>query len=331
MKKKKNVTLQDVAKEAGVSVATVSRAIKKPSVVNEATGKLIHSAIVKTGYVCNFAEPFCKSSVVVIVHPMSNIFFFDEVIMAARSSLESSGYQCVTLPTSDFDIIDTVNEVCDKIHPVGLVFLGQLKKEEYDRLSCAVPIVQCCEFDERIDAPAITINDYFASKLAVEYLIARGKKKIGFMTSSYETPRFVVDRYRGYCDAIREAGIVVDQRYIYKMRNVASYDTAYAIAFNMFRSANVPDAMFVVSDIIGAAFVQAANANNISIPNDFSIIGFDNTMFSRVCSPALTTISQPRTQMGSLSAEMLVERIKNPELASTRVILETEFVIRGTT
>lgn len=330
-KNKKKITLQNIADNLNISIATVSRALNNPESVSAATYSRIISEVKLSGYTGKMINPSNRFNGVLIVTPASNAVFYAEIEAAISETLSHYGLFATSYLTPDKINTAELKALCSELRPSGIIFMGPFSAQEFIEANITVPVLQCCEYDPEINASAITINNYSAARNAVEYLIAKGKKRIGFFTYSNEMARFAIERYNGFADALAKSGIELDKKYIYKISNIAAYDTAFAVASNFLKSPNRPDAIFATSDVIGAAVIQAANQQHISIPDELAVVGFDNTMFSRICSPALTTISQPRNQIGSLAGEMIFELITNPHTPKTRVILDTEFVIRSST
>lgn len=327
-RKHKTVTIKDVADAAGVSTATVSRALNSSESVSPDTYQRILSAINHTGYEVKASAG--ESEIILFFYPESNTIFYEKVVQGFRESVATRGFLCVASTTGDELDMDSVNNVCRILRPRGVVFGGPIRYSDYIKMEYSCPIVQCCEYDNSINTPLLTVDNYQASRTAVEYLISRGKKRIGMMNSSLPA-RFSQERYRGYCDALTNAGLNPDPRYIYTLRNVSSYDVAFSVASNFLSLKDHPDAIFAVSDVCGVAIVNVANKLGISIPDDMAVIGFDNTYVSRLCSPELTTVSQQRVRMGNVAGELLLEHVFNPLSENLKITLDTELIIRGTT
>lgn len=327
----KKITLQNIADNLNISIATVSRALNNPESVSADTYSRIISEVKISGYAGKISNPSTRFNGVLIVTPTSNVVFYGEIESSISETLSRYGLFTTSYLTPDKINTSELRALCSALRPSGIIFMGPFSAQEFIDVNITIPVLQCCEYDPEINASAITINNYSAARNAVEYLIAKGKRRIGFFTYSNEMARFAIERYKGFADALENSGIKLEKKYIYKISSMTAYDTAFAVASNFLKSPNRPDAIFATSDVIGAAVIQAANQQHIVVPDELAVVGFDNTMFSRICSPALTTISQPRNQIGSLAGEMIYELITNPHTPKTRVVLDTEFVIRSST
>jgi DNA-binding LacI/PurR family transcriptional regulator len=163
----------------------------------------------------------------------------------------------------------------------------------------------------------------------VEYLISLGRKKIALLNFSLEFP-FALYREQGYHEALAAAGLPQNSAWVSHLYSI-DYQLAYSNALHILSLPELPDACFAVSDVYALAMIHAAKKKGIRVPEDISVVGFDNIALASMTDPSITTIAQPGTQMGYHAGELLIEKINNPETRQKRVILNTELIVREST
>jgi DNA-binding LacI/PurR family transcriptional regulator len=198
-----------------------------------------------------------------------------------------------------------------------------------EKLNMRCPLVMCSEFCEGCDVSYVSIDDYSAGKNATDYLISIGQKKIALMNSTLEN-KYARHREEGYLTSLRNAGIEINENWITHVSDV-SFNLALTAATHILNSNNRPDAFFAASDIFAAAIIKAAKKMGLSVPQDISVVGFDNTDISIIADPAITTISQPSFQMGYQACDLLLSKMSNPGTPNKQILLDTELIVRGST
>ncbi|KGO29626.1 hypothetical protein Q757_06950, partial [Oenococcus alcoholitolerans] len=173
--------------------------------------------------------------------------------------------------------------------------------------------------------PYVTIDDYSAAKTATEKLISLNKQKIGLINGP-RSFRYARERERGFRDALKENGINANEDWILSLP-VIKYDIALPIVDQIFSTEYYPEAFFCISDTFGAAVVTIAKKHKLKMPEDLSIIGFDDTIFSQIISPPITTVSQPKFKIGYSAVELL----EKYDLKKEHIILGTKLIMRKTT
>jgi DNA-binding LacI/PurR family transcriptional regulator len=191
-----------------------------------------------------------------------------------------------------------------------------------------IPLVQCAEHLEHSGASYVSIDDVSASKTVVKNILSKGKDKIALINGPLMY-KYARKRKEGYLLALEEAGIEPTPSYIVELP-VFSYGTAFSMATQMLSMEDRPNGIFAVSDVFAVAAMKAATSLNLRIPEDVGIVGFDNTVFSIMCDPPLTTVKQPQYQMGFLACEMLIEQINDKNTATKQLLLEVELIMRKT-
>ena len=324
----KKATIQDVAERANVSLATVSRALNHPEKVKKSTLTQIMAAMEYLGYGAT-ARPPHKNVILIIVPDLENSFYsgiFEGIFAAANRS----DYQFL-LRQSTYGrspSVETLKKLCEDTNAAGIIFLNSVSEETLRELNEMVAVVQCCECNMDSNYSYVTIDDYAASQDVVNFLYRKGKRKIAFINNvgSYKYSR---ERRRGFEDAMRELGLEINPAWMLGMRSFRN-ESVISVVTQMFMSRGErPDAVFAVSDTYAAAAIKAIKSCGLSVPGDVGVVGFDNTFICNLCDPPLTTVVQPQFQLGNLACEMLIETIENNNLAPRRIVLGTEFVVRG--
>lgn len=326
-------TINEVAEAANVSIATVSRVFNNLGNVKESTRERVYSAARELGYKLpgdNASRDMDKDGCKIILAIVTNIGqpFMTQLIDGITTILDSAGYECVihqhkTVKNSYEDL----KPIADAAGASGLILtIPGITKETLTRLNEDYPLVQCAEITEHSGLPYVSVDDYTAGKTAVSYLIKTGHRRIALINgpTSFKYARC---RQEGYLDALKEAGIEPERQLIANFAG-GTPESAIAAISEIIHLKNPPDAVFAVSDDIGASVIKTAVQAKLSVPEDLAVIGFGNDFISRVCQPSLTTISQPVAQMGELAAEMLMNRINDVHLSHQQVELKADLVIR---
>ncbi|HEY7772200.1 MAG TPA: LacI family DNA-binding transcriptional regulator [Marinagarivorans sp.] len=318
-------SIKDVAQLAGVSVATVSRAIAMPEKVSEKTLKKVHQAVAQSGYRPNLLARNFRSSrsycIVVMVPDITNPFF-SQVIKAIEDRAQQRGYAVLLGDTRDLH--DREQEYVKRVETRLADGLIQLRPKAVQIEGSPVPIVYACGCSNVPDC-SVTIDNAQAAKKLVSYLASLGHTRIGCLTGLRENPH-AIERLTGYKEALAEAGIAVQDQYIIEgdFTLGSGQDTAQQIM----RLANPPTALFCMSDQMAMGAIQALQAQGIKVPEQVSVVGFDNIAYSEFWHPSITTISQPADEVGKRAVDMLLAMIEDHELTVASKILPTQLIVR---
>ena len=190
-------------------------------------------------------------------------------------------------------------------------------------------MAMCCEYPDDYECSYISIDDVTAAYKAVNYLISTGCKNIGFVNCSLKY-KYARHRREGYLKALKSAGLPVHPEWNITIPSI-DYTLAHSAISQALNAEQRPDAFFTCSDVFAAAAINAAQQHGIRVPEDISVIGFDNVETSRMTLPTITTIRQPCFQLGQQSCSILLEKILNPSAPDRQILLNTEFIIRDST
>lgn len=328
----KKATYEKISELSNVSIATISRVINKPFSVKEQTRKKVVVAMQKLGMDCSEIENQKKvnNNLIIFNVPSLNNPFYSEIISGARDAALRNRYNLLI----NEEIIKerTINNFIDMLktsNAAGLITTNRIQTNLLERISEVVPIVQCCEFNDSLNLPYVTINDVQASKNVVEYLLSLGRRKIALLNAPLKY-KYARDRLIGYQQALNHANIALDYDLICEIPEI-NYDIASATCYQLLNSQKRPDAIFAISDIYAIAAIKAIKQTNLHVPRDIAVVGFDNLSLTYMTTPTITTVNQPKYQLGIYSCSMLIQRINKEVSPMQSMCLETELVIREST
>jgi LacI family repressor for deo operon, udp, cdd, tsx, nupC, and nupG len=335
----KKPTYLKIAEETGISVATISRVVTGTSNVKEETRQRVLYALEKYGFDTTdinererargqlFGRP--------VIFNIPNIAnpFYSQIIFGAKSAAARHGYPL--LINEEHINGNTINQIINLVRSVnaaGLILTNYVETAYLKKLSGVIPLVQCCEYDASLDLPYVSIDDIAAANTVMNYLFSLGRRRIVFINGPIRY-KYARHRLQGYTESLEKAGIDCDPSLVIQLPEI-SYDMAVSAItqlLNAYRSDKAPDAIFCASDIFAAASIKAALRMGISVPGGLVVAGFDNIEIAGMISPAITTIDQPRFQIGFSGTEILAERIADPSAPVRGILLETSLIVREST
>lgn len=339
----KRITIYDIAVAAGVSPASVSRMIHQPNLVTAATREKILNAFDFHGIkpedlatkkkrsksMTAFAAS--NSRAILVCIPLWSNPFYDDILIGIESYLNLHHYHMIVMkemPQRN-TISDFIN-YCSNLNIAGMIIMYSIAEDLLRQLRSVFPIIQCSEYNPLYKSvPYVSIDDYSITKTAIAHLIRTGCTQIGFFSDSFNY-RFVQDRYRAYKSVLFSNGLSVQPEHIIQISGY-SYEHLLEGASRLFRLQDLPDAVFCTSDMHAHAMINSAQRSGIRVPEDLKVFGFDDTTYSTLSSPTISTIEQPRLALGSTSAELLLQMIDKPSGVFDPVILPTKIILREST
>lgn len=326
-------TIQDVAKAAGVSVATVSRVLNNSSSVSHSTREKIINTINELDYRPNLlGRNLRKTETRLILALLPTIAnpFYSRIVKGIEDVALKNGYN-VMLCNTDSDAEREMiylkmlkNRLAD-----GVIFMApEIDSRELTAIGEEFPVVQCCEYKEGARVPHVSIDNYQAAVKAAKHLISTGHRRIGMIscTNSFVSTK---RRERGFKFAIEESGIPYDGRLL--VHGDYGFKSGYRLAYQLLTMDDRPTAIFAISDVMAIGVLRAARERRLKVPGDLAVIGFDNISFASMSNPMLTTISQPKYDLGCTAMELLLKAIRGELEEPVDIILENELVIREST
>ena len=306
------VTISDVARRAGVSTATVSRTLAMPDRVAEKTRAAVYSAIRETGYIPNATARSLRARSTKMVLALLNGIgdsFFTAILNSVEEALFEAGYGMVMGDTrgdvareSHYDRMVRSGQV-DGV----LLFSGRLPAARFGELDAVVPLILVCNDIPSLSVPFVESANRDAARALTEYLIGVGHRRIGHISGPMRGPE-TDDRIAGYRDALEAADIAFDSRLVWAGNYRA--DSGAEAAMNHFLPmSDPPTAVFAANDESAIGFIKAVRDAGLAVPEDVSVAGFDDIGYAALFDPGLTTMRQPRAELGRVAAQILVGRM----------------------
>ena len=326
-------TILQVARQAGVSVATVSRVLNGSDSVKEATARKVMEAIRHLNYVPNqTARNFRRNETKTILVMLPNITnqYYANVFDGLNTQAQASGYN-IFLSTWGGSQKEALQRAIERKQADGAVLLAVKREDSWvDEYEGVFPIVQCCEFAENCATPHVSVDNYRAAYEATKYLISLGRGKIGMIGS---TNSFIstLQRRQGYEDALRDSGIALRKEWIGFMDDSYSYSSALVAAKQLLSQAQRPDALFCVGDECAFGVTVMARSLKIRVPEDLSVIGFDGIIYTTMEHPYITSVVQPCKELGRTAIKLLLTLLQGKQPANPEVILPYNISVREST
>lgn len=324
-------SIKDVAKEAGVSIATVSRVINKVDVVNEETKKKVQEAIDKLGYSPNIVAQSLKtqrSKSIGILVPDISSQVYPEIVRGAEDVAQMYDYSII-LCNSDFDMEKEkkyIKVMKEKMVDGMLYMSSSLDPEilQYIRdLNMKTILVETIEQEKIL--PSVTIDNRSAAHDAVKLLLDKGHKKIAYIGIKKDRRNAWAKRFDGYEDALKEAGIELNEDLTYYGDLKAQ--TGYK-GINSILDKTEVEAVFCGSDEIAMGVINALRDKDIKVPEDVSVMGFNDIYEASIFYPKISTVAQPLYDMGSVSMRILVKMLRNEPSDQDHYVLPYQIIER---
>ncbi len=326
------VTIKDVAKYAGVSVATISRVLNKSAVVSPETSEKVLHAIKELNYKPNFLGRNLRkreTNVILALVPSTEHTYYSEIIHGMQVKAADCGYDILTSVTNSYRPLEEklLGMLFSRTVDAAVLLGSTLSSERLNELSQTNTIALCCEGIKGADVLSVTIDNEKAAFDAVDYLISIGHSCIGMVSTEVRAPSSV-ERERGYRKALEKAGMEVCEEYIYR----GGYDYGSGMkAVEKFMSFDKkPTAIFAISDFLAAGVIKKSIELGIRPGREFSVIGFDNVSMAQIYTPSITTVEQPCFKMGVTVAELLIPNIGNNQNKSI-ITMPHRLILRETT
>lgn len=337
----RKVTIKDIAGVTGVSIATVSNVINgNTHKTSEQTIKRVNKVIKDLNYIPNYsARSLVKkqSKLIGVIIPQTeaenqmilNNPFYSEIVSGIESKLREKGYYMI-LTGIDHD--KSYMDVFVNWNLDGAIILGIYKEKAYEELKKThVPIVLVDSYIDDDFFYKIGVDDEYGGYLATKYLIDAGHRQIAIVTGNLRKDGVAEKRFLGYKKALKEANIVNNKEWVYEGH--VDYNYGVEVGERISLEKDRLTAVFATADVLGAGVITGLYNKGISVPDEISIIGFDNIPISKMIVPALTTINQNIYNKGVKSIEILLDVIEcggknvGKEEITPIEILERESVI----
>ncbi len=328
------VTIYDIAKQAGVSIATVSRVFSGSAPVAEATRERVFAVAEELGYEPNVsARSLARKStgLLAAVVPMLTSYFFMEVIRGVQDRLAESDYDLLVFASRSPEHVDAqLARAVQKGRADGLLLCSTpLTPPRAEVLRAAAPAVLVDSVHPDFDS--VAVNNREGGYVATRHLLDAGYERVALIAPhAASVPG--LERRGGYEDALREAGRTVEERLIVTSESEEQHgytrEAGYAAMQHLLRLPEPPDAVFAASDVQALGVLKALREAGLRAPDDVALVGFDDIRTSAYV--GLTTLSQPMYEMGKAAIDKLLGRLDDPERPVSHTTFSARLSVRET-
>ncbi len=340
MNDKAPITMKDIARALGVSVATVSRALKDSPRISEERRALIKAYAKEHHFYPNaIAESLRHSKIhpmhiIGVIMPQINHFYFSSILSGIEEEASARGYRLMVAQSGEqYEQEVRICQAFSESKVCGIIVSQAKDTVKYDHfrrlIDQGIPLVFFDRICTGINTSRVVVDDYMGAMTAVSHLIETGCRRIAFFGSSMKL-EISKNRYNGYHDALVRHGLQVDDRYFRFCDNRAD---AEVVAPELLQMADRPDAFFAVNDDTAIGILYTAKRMGLRVPDDVSICGFTNGERAIACEPMLTTVEQRGNKVGREAASILIAQSEG-ELPLDKVekrVVRTRLIVRGTT
>ncbi len=329
-----SVTIEDISRQLGISVSTVSKALNDYPDVSQDTRERVKSTALALDYhpssvARNLRLGRTDKIGLLINNPISFISEYISEIMTGAALIAEAQNQNIILYTTAVDQPNSIKRICRSREVDGLVLIYEPSTAVIDVLEKEMmPFVV---FGRRVKSPNasfIAPNNQDGAFRLTMHLIEQGHQRIGFTTRP-QLGTVSEDRFAGYRLALREAGITFDPQLV--VETVIEPRSGCRALETMLNLPEPPTALFAFYDLMAVDAVQAAQERGLRVPEDIAIAGFDGLRSSLITTPAITTVQQPLQEMGQAATEILLKRIQDKTLPPEQQVLPIELIIREST
>jgi LacI family transcriptional regulator len=332
------ITIKDIAKETGLSIAAVSYVLNNKEGVGAETRELVMEAVERLGYIPNYTARGLasrRSHLIGICSPQtepgSRLMFDNPFYSKLFSSIE---YECrirgyhVIISGTDAD--ESFLKLAQQRSLDGMIIIGSYSKGFYSELKKAnIPIVLVDTYQNPERFHEVRIDDKLGGYMATKYLIDKGHKKIAFISGALREKGVTQLRFDGYRNALRESGITFEEKLVFP--GIVSFQSGVDNAKEVVTNTEGVTAVFCTADIIAMGAIKKVLEMGMKVPDDISIMGFDNLNISEYTSPSITTVSQDIELKGKAAVEIILGEINGEVTEPQCTILPLEIIERQST
>jgi LacI family transcriptional regulator len=335
----KTVTMDDIARETGLSRMTVSRAISNKGYVSERTRKLVHAVAKKLDYQVNMLARQLSSNrshLLGVITPFNSLVgtsYFGQVMQGIQQVLSGTGYHVALFDSQSEDFNDgrKCANLCRQRRVDGLIVVAPLRNDRFPltfaNLKMPLMVVGSSLREETISC--VDIDNFGAASTMTEHLVRLGHKKIGFLGGANDR-RDAICREQAFRRTLKTYRLPINEKWIAQ----GDYESrkAFHIAVDLLSAEHRPTAIFAANDLMAYGVLDAARVLKLKVPKDLSVAGFDDLEGAAESVPPLTTMAQPMKQLGQVAAAYLLGRLNDEDVPSTiHQKLAARLVIRAST
>lgn len=341
----RRVTLTDVSRAAGVGIATVSRALGEHPDVSEATRERVRAVARELGYRPSVTARALRSGgfhAISAIVPDAGWGWWEPVVRAAYRAAADEGYQLIVHPVAGADGgTAAVVEGLANVPTEGVIVVSvpdqDAVREACDRIS--LPAIAIDDTSRNVRFPTVSARNREGARAAVGHLVEQGRRSIALLSADlgpeateWGDGLFIDERAAGYREALEAAGIPFDESFVIRCADPfdeerggwPELEAALANGLEI-------DAIFCVADLMAAPALRTLRARGMRVPEDVSLIGFDDERAAVLVDPQLTTMRQPYAEMGRLAVELLLRSIRGETLDEGRHEIDTRLIERAST
>lgn len=334
--------LIDIASAVGVSVTTVSKALKGYTDINKDTRARIIAMAEKMNYLPNANAVNLRTNqtkTIGVIIPTTVHHFFSSVLNGILDEAEKRGYLVIILQSNEkYELEKRQIALLMQKRVDGILISLSNETDDFSHINTAInkgtPVVLYDKIAKMVHCSKVIIDDRKAAYDAVSYLIGKGFKRIAHFRGSL-VPQNSIDRFLGYKKALEDHNIPYDPKLVYMCDHNKDFDDGYDNAKKLVENHKDVDAVFAITDLVAIGIIKYLNEVNIKIPEQIAVFGFSNWFMSTVISPKLTTINQPGYDIGYKAVSILIDeivQIKNQTPIEHQIItLPTEIIEREST
>ncbi len=334
------ITMKDIARDLGVSISTVSRALKdSPRISEEKREQIKQYARDHNFYPNVLAEQLRKSriqppKIIGVIIPQFTHFYFSSILSGIEEEATVRGYRIMVAQSNER--YEREVRICQSFfeNKVCGIIVSQAKDTtKYDHfqrlIDMGIPLVFYDRICTGVEASRVVVDDYMGAYTAVSHLIDTGCRRIAYYGTKL-TMEIGKNRYNGYRDALLKNGLTPNPDWVKECDNRAD---AEAFTPNLLQQEEIPDAFFAVNDDTAIGILYTAKRMGFRVPEDISICGFTNGNRAIACDPMLTTVEQRGVTVGEEAANILINEVEGsvPNGKVERRVVRTRLIIRGTT
>jgi DNA-binding LacI/PurR family transcriptional regulator len=329
-------TIYDVAKEAGVSIATVSKVINGKGKISGETRDAVLAIMDRLDYqpsVIASALTGKKTFTLGLLVPDISNPFFAEIARAIEDQGQHYGYSVVMCSTDNKDekVERYINLLLQKSVDGIIIATGIDKKDILEQLlSKRIPVVLLAREMPLVAVNTVVVDDYVGGSLAANHLLELGHRRLAVLSESAKVISSR-ERVRGFRQTMESEQIPFREDWLKFCDYKVEDGKQKALQLLQSETGDRPTAIFACNDMLAVGALQAAKEAGVKVPDELSIVSFDNTILSTVTDPPLTTIAQPMEHMGKLVVDLIVEELKGESSVKHRTVLRPELLIREST
>jgi LacI family transcriptional regulator len=337
-----NTKLKDIASAVGVSITTVSKALKGYPDINKDTRARIIDMARKMNYKPNSNAVNLRTNqtkTIGVIIPTTVHHFFSNVLNGILEEAEKRGYVVIILQSNEkYELEKKQIALLIQKRVDGILISLSNETDDFSHIKEAIdyntPVVLFDKIAKMVNCSKVVIDDRKAAYDAVSYLIGKGYRRIAHFRGSL-VPQNSIDRFLGYKKALEDNDITYDPKLVFMCDHNEDFDDGYANAKILVENHKDVDAIFAITDLVAIGIIKYLNEVNIKIPEQIAIFGFSNWFMSSVISPKLTTINQPAYDIGHTAVSILIDEIvqlKNKTPIKHQIVtLPTEIIEREST